>query len=308
VWFFSSGPLDDSSDREEISPTLQVQTLMERVGAIGHVTFGGRLTSDAHGFPANAMAKKRSGDWRNLSRIRAWAAEIARLLPTARPGPVVEQPGGSIVRLVAHASVGWAACAALTGVLLQMFKAGVALGLHAVAVPVVFALVAQRYFRPRGARSAMSTALAFVAIVALLDLIIVAGLVQRNLAMFGSVIGTWVPFSLILAVTWLTGESSSPLAGVVSGTNGSERLKIVHQLPPPLGGQPRPGWHAASQVAVREEPEQGTGRRGLHMRGPQARCVVAALCIRVVTLGAVLPEQFRAGPRGVRPPGVRIGA
>jgi menaquinone-dependent protoporphyrinogen oxidase len=206
VWFFSSGPLDDSSDREDIPPTPQVQTLMERVGALGHATFGGRLTPDAWGFPASAMAKKRSGDWRNLSRIRAWAAEIARLLPTACPGPVVKQPGGSIVRVVAHASVGWAACAALMGVLLQISRVGVALGFHAVAVPVVFALVAQRYFRPRGARSAMSTALAFVAIVALLDLIIVAGFAQRNLAMFGSVIGTWVPFSLIFAVTWVTGE------------------------------------------------------------------------------------------------------
>jgi menaquinone-dependent protoporphyrinogen oxidase len=206
VWFFSSGPLDDASDREDIAPTPQVQTLMERVGALGHATFGGRLAPDARGFPASAMAKTRSGDWRNPSRIRAWAADIARTLPTARAGPVVELPGGSIVRLVAHASVGWAACAALMGALLHMASVGVALGLHAVAPPAVFVVVAQHYFRPRGAHSAMSTAFAFVAIVALLDLIIVAGFVQRNLAMFGSVIGTWVPFALVFAVTWLTGE------------------------------------------------------------------------------------------------------
>jgi menaquinone-dependent protoporphyrinogen oxidase len=206
VWFFSSGPLDGSSDREDTRPTPQVQTLMERVGALGHATFGGRLAPDARGFPASAMAKKHSGDWRNLPRIRSWAADIARVLPTARPGRVVEQPGGSILRLVVHASVGWAACAALMGALLQLFRVGVALGLHAVAVPVVFAWVAQWYFRPRGARSALSTALAFAAIVALLDLIIVAGVVQRNLTMFGSLIGTWVPFSLIFAITWITGE------------------------------------------------------------------------------------------------------
>jgi len=64
VWFFSSGPLDDSAERTTIAPTRQVSVLMERVGAKGHATFGGRLTPDARGFPASAMAKKRSGDWR----------------------------------------------------------------------------------------------------------------------------------------------------------------------------------------------------------------------------------------------------
>jgi hypothetical protein len=53
-WFFSSGPLDDWSEDRDIPPTLQVQTLLDRVGALGHVTFGGRLAPDARGFPASA--------------------------------------------------------------------------------------------------------------------------------------------------------------------------------------------------------------------------------------------------------------
>ena len=52
----------------------------------------------------------------------------------------------------------------------------------------------------------MVTALTFVAIVALLDLVVVAGIIQRNLAMFGSVFGTWIPFALIGAVSWVVGE------------------------------------------------------------------------------------------------------
>ena len=96
VWFFSSGPLDDSADRQIIPPTTQVEILMERVGAQGHVTFGGRLLSDARGFPASAMAKKRAGDWRRPDTIRSWANEIARALPTARPGVVIAQPGRSL--------------------------------------------------------------------------------------------------------------------------------------------------------------------------------------------------------------------
>jgi hypothetical protein len=38
-----------------------VKALMAKVGARGHVTFGGRLAPDAQGFPARPMARKQSG-------------------------------------------------------------------------------------------------------------------------------------------------------------------------------------------------------------------------------------------------------
>jgi menaquinone-dependent protoporphyrinogen oxidase len=41
VWMFSSGPLN-SSAVEEIPPVPQVEELVRRIGARGHVTFGGR--------------------------------------------------------------------------------------------------------------------------------------------------------------------------------------------------------------------------------------------------------------------------
>jgi menaquinone-dependent protoporphyrinogen oxidase len=55
---------------------------MERVGARGHVTFGGRLAPDAKGFPASAMAKKNGGDWRDAEQVRAWFHAIAPELRT----------------------------------------------------------------------------------------------------------------------------------------------------------------------------------------------------------------------------------
>jgi menaquinone-dependent protoporphyrinogen oxidase len=76
VWLFSSGPLNGSA-AEAIPPVPLVQELLERVGARGHVTFGGRLPADAKGFPARAMAKTHAGDWRDPERIRGWAAEVA---------------------------------------------------------------------------------------------------------------------------------------------------------------------------------------------------------------------------------------
>lgn len=80
VWLFSSGLLDDSAATGKIEPVAQVQQLLRRVGARGHVTFGGRLAPDAKGFPASSMAKTRAGDWRDPQRIRFWATTVAQEL------------------------------------------------------------------------------------------------------------------------------------------------------------------------------------------------------------------------------------
>ncbi|HSG78096.1 MAG TPA: flavodoxin domain-containing protein [Acidimicrobiia bacterium] len=81
VWFFSSGPLDDSAAEHEIPATKQVTGLMAIADAREHRTFGGRLAQDASGFPAAAMVRNgKAGDWRDADRIRAWARDIAAAL------------------------------------------------------------------------------------------------------------------------------------------------------------------------------------------------------------------------------------
>jgi menaquinone-dependent protoporphyrinogen oxidase len=80
VWLFSSGPLDDSATWNEVPPVAQVQRLMARIGAQGHITFGGRLLPDAKGFIASKMASSLAGDWRDPRIIRAWAEGIADAL------------------------------------------------------------------------------------------------------------------------------------------------------------------------------------------------------------------------------------
>jgi menaquinone-dependent protoporphyrinogen oxidase len=94
VWLFSSGPLDVSADDKLLPPTAQVAGLMERVGARGHVMFGGRLEPDAKGFIASAMAKSRAGDWRAWHLVRAWARGVARQLLDEEPRKrvTVERP------------------------------------------------------------------------------------------------------------------------------------------------------------------------------------------------------------------------
>lgn len=81
VWLFSSGPLgDDEWTPDDTEPVAQVRRAMEHVGAVAHQTFGGRLTPDAKGFPASAMAKKLAGDWRDEESVERWAKSIAASL------------------------------------------------------------------------------------------------------------------------------------------------------------------------------------------------------------------------------------
>ncbi len=205
VWMFSSGPLDASADEKDIPPTRVVSMLARRVGAQGHVTFGGRLDPAAKGFPASAMAKTHSGDWRNSDRIHAWAADIAAALPNARPGHTVEHPAQSLISLVAPPVGGWALCAALMGMLMNTLPLVMALVIHAIAAPMIFTAIALLYFRTRDAREPLSTAIAWTSMAMALDAVVVAGLVQRSFAMFASVAGSWLPFALMFTSVWGTG-------------------------------------------------------------------------------------------------------
>ena len=206
VWLFSSGPLDNSADVRSIPPVKEVAVLMERVGALDHATFGGKLPADAKGFPASAMAKKHAGDWRNPDRVHAWAGEIAEALPTAKPREAHEFAGHSLWRVAAFGAAGWALCGVVMGGLMAVAPLWLALTLHAIAAPAIFAVLSYFYFRAPGARQPLETALAFTVLVAVLDAVVVAGLVLRSFDMFASITGTWLPFALIFLATWAAGS------------------------------------------------------------------------------------------------------
>jgi menaquinone-dependent protoporphyrinogen oxidase len=217
VWLFSSGPLDDSADREEIPPAPLVGVLLERVGAQGHTTFGGRLDPDATGFIAASMAKKLSGDWRNPERIRAWAANVADAIPTARPRPAVDPPARSWPRLLLYAAVGWGVCAGLAGSWLAVASPGVALTLHVLGVPIVFTAVASRYFHGHGARDPLPAAVGFTVFSILLAALL-ATFLFGSFAIFTSIAATWLPFGLVFLSTWLTGLLMSTMPWPKSAT------------------------------------------------------------------------------------------
>jgi hypothetical protein len=109
------------------------------------------------------------------------------------------------ITIVAHAVVGWALCGATMGLGRKLSSLHNALIAHAIAAPIVFAIVSAIYFRGFGGTGPAATAAAFVAIVALLDVFVIALLVERSFDMFRSFVGTWLPFALIFVASWLTG-------------------------------------------------------------------------------------------------------
>ena len=107
--------------------------------------------------------------------------------------------------VVAHGLVGWALCAATMGVGMKLTTPQNALIVHALAAPVFFACISLVYFRRSGAWPPLRTAIAFLGVVAVMDVFVVALLIERSFTMFGSVLGTWLPFLLIFVSTWWTG-------------------------------------------------------------------------------------------------------
>jgi hypothetical protein len=61
------------------------------------------------------------------------------------------------------------------------------------------------YFTRFGYTTPLRTAVIFVSFAILMDFFVVALLVQRSLEMFASPLGTWIPFGLMFASTYLTG-------------------------------------------------------------------------------------------------------
>lgn len=110
-----------------------------------------------------------------------------------------------VIVVLAHALVGWALCFATIGIGRMVTTMQNALIIHAIGAPIFFAIVSLIYFRKFNYTAPLQTALIFVAFAIVVDFFIVALLINRSLAMFTSLLGTWSPFALIFASTYLTG-------------------------------------------------------------------------------------------------------
>jgi hypothetical protein len=120
----------------------------------------------------------------------------------------LEKPASAkgIAIVVAHGLAGWALCGATMGVGMAVTTLRHALIIHAVAAPVVFAVVSFVYFRHFSLWSPLRTASAFLSVVIAMDLFVVGLLIERSFKMFASLLGTWLPFVLIFVSSWWTGS------------------------------------------------------------------------------------------------------
>ena len=110
-----------------------------------------------------------------------------------------------LTTLLAHALVGWALCFAAMGTGMAITTLNNALIIHAIAAPIFFGIVALVYFSKFHYTSPLQTALVFVGFVITVDFFVVALLINKSLEMFTSLLGTWIPFTLIFLSTYLVG-------------------------------------------------------------------------------------------------------
>lgn len=91
------------------------------------------------------------------------------------------------------------------GIGMAVTSEGNALIIHAVAAPIVFAVLSFIYFTKFDYTTPLQTAAIFVAFVIAVDVFVVALLILNSFEMFTSPLGTWIPFALILLATYLVG-------------------------------------------------------------------------------------------------------
>jgi len=104
-----------------------------------------------------------------------------------------------------HAFVGWVLCAATIYIGMSVTSMETTLIIHAIAAPIYFAILSWVYFTRFNYTRPLQTALIFISFVVAGDFFVFALLINRSLAMFASLLGTWIPFAFIFASTYLTG-------------------------------------------------------------------------------------------------------
>ncbi len=107
--------------------------------------------------------------------------------------------------ILAFAFVGWAICGAVMGIGRTVTSLENALVIHAIAAPIAFGTLSFIYFKRFNYTTPLQTAIAFLSFVVFMDVFLIALFVEKSFAMFASILGTWIPFTLIFLSTYLTG-------------------------------------------------------------------------------------------------------
>jgi hypothetical protein len=110
-----------------------------------------------------------------------------------------------VLTVLVHAFIGWALCTASMVIGMATMSMQNALIVHAIGAPIFFTGISLIYFKKFNYTTPLQTAIIFVGFVITVDFFVVALLINRSLEMFASLLGTWIPFTLIFASTYITG-------------------------------------------------------------------------------------------------------
>jgi hypothetical protein len=100
----------------------------------------------------------------------------------------------------------WAFCGTLVGIGRQFMSMDATLILHAIGAPIGAAFFSSLYFRNYSFTSPLVTAAVFVGAALALDFFVVALLIEKSFGMFRSLLGVWIPQTLIFSASYLTGR------------------------------------------------------------------------------------------------------
>jgi hypothetical protein len=112
---------------------------------------------------------------------------------------------GRVLVIAALGLFGWALCGAIMFVGMAVLSLETTLIIHAIGAPVIFTAISWVYLKKLNYTSPLQTSVSFLLIVIFMDFFVVALIINRSMEMFQSLLGTWIPFSLIFLSTYLTG-------------------------------------------------------------------------------------------------------
>jgi hypothetical protein len=107
------------------------------------------------------------------------------------------------VIIAIHGIVGWALCGSIVMIGREFWPMDTTLIIHA---PIIAGGLSLIYFNFFNYTSPLQTAAIFVGIAILMDLVVVALLIEKSFEMFASLIGTWIPWALMFISTYLVGS------------------------------------------------------------------------------------------------------
>ncbi len=123
----------------------------------------------------------------------------------------------AILPLSLSAFVVWLACGLTMAFGREALGLETALRIHAIAAPLFAVLASLLYFTRFRRVTPLAAAAFFTAFIIVLDAALVAPVFEKSYAMFGSILGTWLPFLSIFAATYLTGTWIVGRSGQRSG-------------------------------------------------------------------------------------------